>query len=66
MLVPSVHSIHSRVGNLCWSNEAGGFTFSRDDVLSMTITEMDSFIRIANERRKQYSDAIKKANRKKR
>jgi len=49
------------VASLCWQDEAGGFTFSREDALAMDLDEMDRYIAIANERRQARERAIKRA-----
>lgn len=55
-------AVERRVAHLCWHDEAGGFSFSRDDVLAMSLDEADRYIEIAMARRKARNKAIKDAN----
>lgn len=65
-MVPPRSSVERRIAHLCWHDEAGGFSFSRSDILAMSLDEMDRYILTANQRRKARNDAVKKANQPKR
>ncbi len=61
-IIPRRSTVESRVAYLCWQNQAGGYSFSHEDVLAMTLDEMDRYIAIADQRRREYNEAVKAAN----
>jgi hypothetical protein len=61
-VVPRRVAVESRVAYLCWQDQAGGFAFTRADVLAMAFDEMDRYIATAEQRRRAYNDAVREAN----
>lgn len=56
------YDVAERISQLCWSDEGTGYTFTYQEALQMSVPEIDTFLRIANRRKKAKNEAIERAN----